>query len=270
MRQRFLHLVLPSVAIVAFLSSIAQAYPIYSRYFRQRYDDQGGCNVCHHEGGGTKRNSYGDDWQRSGENREAFASIEARDSDRDGTPNLQEIKGGSNPGDPASTPARPGHKWRLRHGVPVPADQIAHALGNAPDYGYREVDLSNQQIKNLEALAGRPLRLEERYPTLYYALNKTRRTGAVAMFVYPEVAADRAAMLIGLQRGGKIRKLFLLRAGDDDLRTYRPFVDCLERTPAATSLEQSSCPPPKGREATARAIHRSVQLAVATVAEISD
>jgi hypothetical protein len=269
MRQRCFCLIVSAVALVVGLASVAQAYPIYSRFYRLTYHDQGGCNICHHEGGGTKRNGYGDDWQGAGEGMEAFTRIEGRDSDRDGASNLAEIKAGSNPGDATSTPARPGIKWRLRHGVPIPTDQIGFALGNAPDFGYREADLSKPQVKRLEAIAGRPLRAEERYPTLYFALNKTRRTGAIAMFVYPDLPAGRGALLMGLQPDGKIRRLFLLRAGDDDLKTYNTFIECLERAPPTASPDQPSCPPTRGREASARAISQAVDLARATLAEIA-
>jgi hypothetical protein len=261
-RARFPLGLVATVTLIA-LSPEAWGYPIYSRYYRVRYRDQGGCNICHNEGGGTKRNPYGEDWQRSGEGLDAFAQIEQRDSDGDGASNLDEIKGGSNPGDRASTLARPGYKWHLRHQVPVPVDQIRHALGTASDYGFREADMSLDQAKQLEGIVGRPLRFDERTPTLYYALNGTRRTGATAIFVYPQLSDGRAALLVGISPGGKIRKLFLLRAGEAEVKTFRPYVDCLEKTSAA---EPAACPPTKGQEANAKEILKAIQLGLATVA----
>ena len=129
---------LTAIAVLLGVPPAAWGYPVYSRYYRAKYRDQGGCNVCHKEGGGSKRNAYGDDWQRSGEGPDAFALIERRDSDGDGAGNLDEIRGGSNPGDSSSTLVNPGHKWRLRHHVPVPVEQMRFALGAAPDFTFRE------------------------------------------------------------------------------------------------------------------------------------
>ena len=256
------------VAALMALPSVAFGYPIYSRLYRVKYGQQGGCNVCHEEGGGTKRNAYGEQWQRSGENMEAFGGIEPRDSDGDGASNLDEIKGGSNPGNRTSTPARPGHKWNLRHAVPVPVEQMRAALGSASDYGFRELELSEEQVKKLEAVAGRPLRFEERHPTLYFALAKTRRTGATALFVYPQLKQGPSALLIGLQASGKLNRIFLLRAGDDDLRIHRSFVDCLEKQEdlASPTGGKPACVPAPAQEATGKEIVRALQLGLATVA----
>ncbi|MCU0243955.1 MAG: hypothetical protein MUE80_04260 [Acidobacteria bacterium] len=52
-------------------------------------------------------NAYGLDYKRAGRTPEAFAAIDGRDSDADGTANGAEAAGLRNPGDPASRPGLP-------------------------------------------------------------------------------------------------------------------------------------------------------------------
>jgi hypothetical protein len=256
--------VLTSVALLLGLQPQALGYPVYSRMYRLKYGAQGGCNVCHDTGGGTRRNAYGDDWQNAGESFEAFGQIEGRDSDRDGTSNRQEIGADSNPGDTASTPARPGRNWRRLHQVPIPVEEIRMALGKVQDVGFRELDLTADQLKRLEKIAGRPLKMEERYPTIYLALENTRRTGALSLFAYPQGAGGPSALLVGFAPGRKLSKLLLLRAGADNPEIYRPLLDCLAKQDGR-SAEKPACPAPKGREAFAAEIARALQLSLAIV-----
>ena len=109
MTKRILQVLL-SLAVLA-PAMRAEAYPVDRRLFQAQYGKAVRCELCHSNGGGTERNGFGKAWQKAGESLEAFKAIEAQDSDGDGVKNLDEIKGGSNPGDARSTPDNPGSRW---------------------------------------------------------------------------------------------------------------------------------------------------------------
>lgn len=69
------------------------------------------CDSCHAltdygRKTGDTLNPYGRDFLKAGRNEGAFAAIAGLDSDRDGVPNGTELKAGTNPGDPATSPDR--------------------------------------------------------------------------------------------------------------------------------------------------------------------
>lgn len=72
------------------------------------------CNTCHTSGGGTPRNPFGLDWQRTYSDfrdlgmsaAQAFAPLADGDSDRDGFSNEQELLLGTHPGNAQSRPVR--------------------------------------------------------------------------------------------------------------------------------------------------------------------
>lgn len=74
--------------------------------FTEKYPDAkaklGNCKTCHTgtpKKGEPSLNAYGTDLKAA---KLDFAGVEAKDSDGDGKTNLDEIKAGTNPGDPAS------------------------------------------------------------------------------------------------------------------------------------------------------------------------
>ena len=84
-------------------SSVVSAKPFRLGKVRAKH----GCATCHLDPkGGGKRNSFGDDYARiaipAGE--KVTDELKAVDSDGDGFTNDQELKAGSNPGNPNSTP----------------------------------------------------------------------------------------------------------------------------------------------------------------------
>lgn len=85
------------------LSSVVSAKPFRLGKVRARY----GCATCHTDPkGGGQRNPFGEDYNKiaipAGE--KVTAELKAKDSDGDGYTNDQELKAGSNPGNPNSTP----------------------------------------------------------------------------------------------------------------------------------------------------------------------
>jgi hypothetical protein len=84
-------------------SSVVSARPFRLGKVRAKY----GCATCHLDPkGGGKPNPFGEDYARfaipAGE--KVTDELKAADSDGDGFSNDQELKAGSNPGNPNSTP----------------------------------------------------------------------------------------------------------------------------------------------------------------------
>ncbi|HET9773063.1 MAG TPA: hypothetical protein VFS16_19350, partial [Acidimicrobiia bacterium] len=98
---------LSAVGFAAF-SPTAQSTPEYLGQFNSKYKTSGGkldsCSTCHRAGEGPSKetlNPYGTDFGAANHD---FAAVEAKDSDGDGVSNIDEINGGSFPGDPADKP----------------------------------------------------------------------------------------------------------------------------------------------------------------------
>ena len=92
----------PAWATMANLTSFKQAYPTVSPV---------SCKMCHQGAIGKKGdlNAYGQALQKSKAPADAkkltaddFRAVEKADSDGDGVSNVDELKAGTNPGDPAS------------------------------------------------------------------------------------------------------------------------------------------------------------------------
>lgn len=90
------------------LPALSSATPSFARLYKQEYGYMPSCSACHSDGGGSVPGSYGKAWKAAGKNQAAFATIAARDSDGDGSGNGAEAAAKANPGDKASTPAKPG------------------------------------------------------------------------------------------------------------------------------------------------------------------
>jgi hypothetical protein len=72
---------------------------------RQKVNSCDYCHVIYMKGGGDIKetlNAFGADYDKAGRNTAAFKSIAAKDSDRDGSSNADEIAAGFFPGDPGS------------------------------------------------------------------------------------------------------------------------------------------------------------------------
>lgn len=88
----------------AVVSPTASSLPEYLSQFNEKYGTSGGkldsCMTCHQSQAASRDNlnPYGTDF--GGANHD-FAAVEGKDSDGDGVTNLDEIKKGTFPGDPA-------------------------------------------------------------------------------------------------------------------------------------------------------------------------
>lgn len=121
-------------SIVLLFGSAAQlpALPDYLTTFTRLYSPKtdtalakAKCLLCHATNQGGKQNPYAGDFAKQPtRDTAAFKAIEKLDSDKDGYSNLDEIKAGTLPGDPASTPAAaapPPPKTPATPSAPTPA-----------------------------------------------------------------------------------------------------------------------------------------------------
>ena len=99
------------IAGIVILAPASWALPEFLEPFTTRYDAAASklnsCQVCHMSGTGF--NAYGADveaeFKNNGEDLQAaLSAVEPRDSDGDGFSNLEEIRAGRWPGDPADFP----------------------------------------------------------------------------------------------------------------------------------------------------------------------
>jgi hypothetical protein len=110
-KRRFILCLLAGL-FVSLLTLVSQE-PAQARPFRLGVlPDKGakfGCGTCHvNPAGGGPRNPFGQDYEKlaikAGE--KYTQELGAMDSDKDGATNDEEFSAGTNPGDPASKPAR--------------------------------------------------------------------------------------------------------------------------------------------------------------------
>jgi thrombospondin type 3 repeat protein len=103
-----------TTAILALVSTLGLSATLLAtmddqKAFLAKYPDAkaklGKCSTCHvkpmPKKGDEELNAYGKDLKATGKTID-FAAVEAKDSDGDGVKNGDEIKAGTNPGDPAS------------------------------------------------------------------------------------------------------------------------------------------------------------------------
>jgi hypothetical protein len=255
-----------SLSVLASAAS-ARAYPVDRRLFQAQYGKAVRCELCHSNGGGTERNGFGKAWQKAGESLEAFKAIEAADSDGDGIKNLDEIKGGSNPGDARSTPDNPGGRWTRGEQIPIPGDQLVMTFGPTDEIQASEPSLTAEQAKAVEQAVGRPLAQDERFPTLYFAVKEGKRV-AVGVFAYPKINNHRFTVLMSIEPSGNVKKVVMFRAGQDSPGMYQPFLACLAGKSRSTLTASSGCPEPAGRKGEIKALTSAVRAALWTVATL--
>ena len=134
------------VVLIASVSVSVSALPKFLNVFRKTYAPQAGsrlaqakCVTCHVSAGPPHRNAYGKMAERamhgSGTHdltASVLRMIEAKDADRDGVTNGQEIGAGTLPGDPKSRPqpvVQPGRTGAAPRGSSAQASEPAAAQG---------------------------------------------------------------------------------------------------------------------------------------------
>ena len=192
----------------------ALALPSSRRLFEAKYGYKVTCDLCHENGGGSSSSDYGKVFLRSGANFQAFAKIEKRDSDGDGIPNLEEIQAKSNPGDPRSTPEKPGD-WLAEAGkVPVPEKPLKELFKGAEAFAAVEGSLNEAQVTFVQSNTGESLTEDDKVPTFYFAIAQGKRF-AVAQFIRVEGKKQPISVAVAVDIKGQIRMVKVLKSEED-------------------------------------------------------
>lgn len=266
--ERALGAALALTALFALVPDPVRAYPVHRRLFQSAYGRATACVLCHGHGGGTERNAYGDAWAEHGEDLDAFAAIDALDSDGDGATNRAEIDAGSNAGDAESTPAAPGERWeRALEEVFIPLEQLELVFDSMGRVEAAEVELGEAQAAEIGQAVGTELRLEDRLPTLYFDVQDGRRR-AVAVFSQFRTRAGEYALLTSVGRDGTAERVIVFRDPDEAGHVYLPYLRCLQgrRPGALPEPGAEGCPVVEGRQDVQRQLRRSVDVVLHTVA----
>lgn len=156
-------------------------FPAKRRLFKLKYGYKTVCNQCHVDGGGSENNDYGIAFHRKGQNLSAFSKIESSDSDGDGFTNLTEIKAQSNPGDPRSTPKKPGNYMQEQVETFIPKKNLQKLFPNASEFKAAEGIISPEKKSALEKKIGLTLTEDEQVPTFFEAYSKGQQKLGVAL-----------------------------------------------------------------------------------------
>jgi predicted CXXCH cytochrome family protein len=93
----------------AHVAALPDYYAAFVRLYAPKSDTalaKSRCQLCHATPEGGRRNPYGEEFgKQNTRDAAAYRAIEKLDSDKDGFSNLDEIRAGTLPGDPASKPA---------------------------------------------------------------------------------------------------------------------------------------------------------------------
>lgn len=232
------------------LAGQADAYPFHARIYKATYGDSATCNLCHKSGGGSERNEYGQRWEENGQNRTAFKALEGEDPDGDGHKSIDEIRGGSNPGDKRSTPSRPGKTWARRAQQTPPHDQLKLVFGRYDKAKVLDVELKDAQRDALKRVLLRDLTQAESLPTLYVAYDQGTPT-AVASYSIFEAYGKTVAILASADATGKLKKAALFTGDDIYDMALMQFKNCLMGHGKDTLPKpgEGDCPKPKSDEA---------------------
>lgn len=164
-----------ATASALLLASTAGAVPSFQRLYQTKYRvTHGSCLLCHQGGAGGKLNDYGKGFMKAGGNWKAFDAIAGSDTDGDGAASRDEIAAGSNPGDPSSTPKKPG-TWLTGAKVSdtVPVDELAEFFPAAKRFEFRDLELTAEDLTALAGPAGGPLPDEDKFTTLYFPVDES-------------------------------------------------------------------------------------------------
>lgn len=192
----------------------AEALPSSRRLFDAKYGYKTACSLCHEKGGGSAGNDYGKAFLRAGANFPAFLKIEKKDSDGDGISNIDEIQAKSNPGDPRSTPAKPGD-WLADAGkVPVPEKPLKEVFKEAEAFAAVEGSLNESQVAFVRENTKAVLTEDDRVPTFYFAIVGGKRVG-VAQFIRVEGNRQPMSVAVAIDAKGQITAVKVLKSEED-------------------------------------------------------
>ncbi|MBI4368951.1 MAG: hypothetical protein HY547_01835, partial [Elusimicrobia bacterium] len=129
------------------------ALPPFKAVVEAKYSMKMNCTLCHLQDS-WELNHYGIGFLRGGLSLGAVEGMDNSDSDKDGTLTKDELNAGSNPGDPASTPSRPGN-W-LKNILPLkpPVKMLMEVFDEATAFAVLERPLTTNEVARLKTSTG--------------------------------------------------------------------------------------------------------------------
>lgn len=215
------------------------ALPSHRRLWERKYGYATSCVLCHSKGGGSQLNAYGEDFQRFGMTPGAFVTVEKRDSDKDRSLNIDEIRAKSNPGDFLSTPLN-ATDWlsRIEESM-LPLDELKKIFPEIEKFSVLEGTLYSEQTKEIEKNLNKKLSEADSVPTFYFAIKdqekKPVRTG-VALFSTPQKNPEKLIVGIGVDLSGKIKNVILIKNKLSKSLEDKKFLDQFKEKPFAATL----------------------------------
>lgn len=249
----------------------AVAVPSFQRLYQKKHQvTHASCLVCHQGGAGGKLNDYGKAFMKAGGHWKAFDAIAGSDADGDGAATRDEIAAGANPGDPSSTPRKPG-AWltgaRLSDTVPV--DELAEFFPAAKRFEFRDLELTADDLAALAGPAGGPLPDEDKYTTLYFpvddSISPAVRAG-VAIFRAESRVDGLLLTAVALSPDGKILKAWGQLLGGTGRDSLKELAKQLKgRSSDAAVVVGKDLKPIKGKKALSEAGARAFRLSLAII-----
>ena len=204
--QIFLLLILGTYSFQSF------ALPSAKRLFQSVYGYKVSCQLCHTQGGGSRRNSYGNAFHHAGFDLLAFKKIEELDSDQDGIKNLQEILAKSNPGDTKSIPSAPGDWLQKADEINIPNSELLKIFPDSDQFGGLEGELTSGQVVAAEKILERSLIPEEKVPTYYFSIKNTKKVGVAQVIESSKNHDTKIILGVGISQDGKIHCVVSLKS----------------------------------------------------------
>lgn len=162
-------------------TAYSYAMPAFARQYKQHYGYTPSCHACHQEGGGTPLNNYGEAYQDNGENKAAFKLIAELDSDKDGFANGVEASTKSDPGNPKSTPSKPGEWLELSNLIPK---EIQALFPKAEAWKPLDATLTEQDIQRADTMGVKLSREDENMIYIPVANRRPIGTGLIFPVTY--------------------------------------------------------------------------------------
>lgn len=199
-----LRLVIAVTALM--LPAWSSAMPAFARLYKQEFGYMPSCNACHSDGGGSVLNPYGKAFKAAGKNAGAFARVAAADSDGDGQANGAEATAKANPGDKASTPARPGPWLDIASLIPR---EVRAQFPGVTTWLPQDALLTPADIQAAKALGATLSKADEN--TIYIPLVDRRPAGTALIF--PATYQGKVFfLLMATDRQLKVSKVQVLHA----------------------------------------------------------
>lgn len=188
----------------------AWALPPFRSLFEAKYSYKVNCSLCHNMDD-WELNAYGRGFLKNGLNSAALEVLEKIDIDKDGFLGGEEIKAGSNPGDPLSTPEKVGNWIKEIIALKPPVKVLKAVFPEAQSFEALERPLTLDEIKRLTQVApGAKLDEFDKFVVAFVARETSGIAGAAVYVPIVEPTSrgvDVYVFLLAANPNGKILHL---------------------------------------------------------------